>query len=178
MHHGFTRYLQVERLQGGRATEFMERMGNILWRQLGQEVFLVALHKPEGCAEGENAFARLCAPLGGAIDCAAVRNGSVPVGFDILGSPIAEAKFDARSFYAAGHPLLRLIDFADGYVWRAPVDEATMVELIPREEVDPAGAGDAEERAQWSQHADDLANPRRRASWASLPEWRAQCGTP
>ena len=70
LHHAFTRYLQVERLQRGRATEFMDRMGNILWRQFGQEVFLIALHKPEGCGEGEDAFAKSCAPLGGAIDCA------------------------------------------------------------------------------------------------------------
>jgi hypothetical protein len=31
MHHAFTRYLQVERREGGRATEFMDRFGNILW---------------------------------------------------------------------------------------------------------------------------------------------------
>jgi hypothetical protein len=178
MHHAFTRYLQVERMQKGRATEFMDRMGNILWRQFGQDVFLVALHKPEGCGEGEDAFSKLCAPLGGAIDCAAVRNGGAPLGFDILGSPIAETKLDAKSFYAAAHPLLRMADFTDGYIWQAPVDDAKLVDLIPLEEYAPAEAGQADSRAAWQTRGDDLANPNKRASWASLPEWRARCGTP
>jgi heme-binding uptake protein ChaN (Tiki superfamily) len=163
MHHAFTRYLQVERYRNGHASEFMDRMGNILWRQFAQDVFLIALHKPSGCGTGESAFATLCAPLGGVIDCAAVANGSTPAGFDILGSPIAQTQFDAKDFYAKGHPLLRMIDYADGYVWQQPVDEITMVEVISPE--DPA----------WEKRAADLANPKKRASWATLPEWRAAC---
>lgn len=178
MHHAFTRYLQVERMGNGHATEFMDRMGNVLWRQFGQDVFLVALHKPEGCGEGDDAFAKLCAPLSGAIDCAAVRNRGTPVGFDVVGSPIAETKLDAKSFYSRAHPLLRMLDFADGYIWQAPVDDAKMVELIPLEEYSPADAGDAHSRDAWQKRGDDLANPKKRASWASLPEWRAKCGLP
>jgi hypothetical protein len=176
MHHAFTHYLQVERLQHGRATEFMDRMGNILWRQFGQDVFLVALHKPEACGEGDDAFAKYCAPLGGAIDCAAVRNGGAPVGFDVLGSPIAETKLDAKSFYAAAHPLLRMVDFVDGYIWQLPVDDMRMVEMIPLEEYSPADAVLPDSRAAWQKRADDLANPKKRASWATLPEWRSKCG--
>jgi hypothetical protein len=178
MHHAFTHYLQVERLQKGRATEFMDRMGNILWRQFGQDVFLVALHKPEGCGEGEDAFAKLCAPLGGVIDCAAVRNGGKPLGFDILGSPIAETKLDVKSFYATAHPLLRMVDFVDGYIWQVPVDEMRMVDLIPLEDYAPAEADQADSRAAWQTRGADLANPKKRASWASLPEWRVKCGAP
>ena len=139
MHHAFTHYLQVERLQKGRATEFMDRMGNILWRQFGQDVFLVALHKPWGCGEGEDAFAKLCAPLGGAIDCAAAQNGGTPVGFDILGSPIAETKLDAKSFYATAHPLLRMVDFVDGYIWQEPVDDMRHGGADPARGVRPRG---------------------------------------
>lgn len=175
MHHAFTRYLQVERLRDGRATEFMDRMGNILWRQLGQQVFLVALHKPEGCSGWEKPYATLCAPLGGSIDCAATRNGATPVGFDILGSPVAETKLDDKSFYATAHPLLRMVDYADGYVWQVPVDDMRMVELIPLAEYAPADAGQAEKRADWQKRGDDLANPKERTSWASLPDWRATC---
>ena len=178
MHHAFTRYLQPERIQKGRATEFMDRMGNILWRQFGQNVFFVGLHKPEGCGEGDDAFAKLCAPLGGAIDCAAVRNGGAPLGFDILGSPIAETKLDIKSFYAAAHPLLRMVDFVDGYIWQVPVDAMRMVDLIPLEEYSPADAGQAESRAEWQKRGDDLANPKKRASWASLPDWRVKCEKP
>lgn len=164
MHHAFTHYLQVERLRKGRATEFMDRMGNILWRQFGQDVFLVALHKPWGCGEEDDPLATLCAPLGGAIDCAAVRNGGTPVGFDILGSPIAETKLAAESFYATAHPLLRMVDFVDGYIWQAPVDDTRMVELIPLEEYFPTDADRADKRAAWQKERDDLANPEKRPS--------------
>ncbi len=164
MHHAFTHYLQVERLRKGRATEFMDRMGNILWRQFGQDVFLVALHKPWGCGEEDDPLATSCAPLGGAIDCAAVRNGGTPVGFDILGSPIAETKLAAESFYATAHPLLRMVDFVDGYIWQAPVDDTRMVELIPLEEYFPADADRADKRAAWQKERDDLANPEKRPS--------------
>ncbi len=178
MHHAFTHYLQVERLRKGRATEFMDRMGNILWRQFGQDVFLVALHKPWGCGEEDDPLATSCAPLGGAIDCAAVRNGGTPVGFDILGSPIAETKLAAESFYATAHPLLRMVDFVDGYIWQAPVDDTRMVELIPLEEYFPTDADRADKRAAWQKERDDLANPEKRPSLRRLPEWRKKCGLP
>lgn len=178
MHHAFTHYLQVERLRKGRATEFVDHMGNILWRQFGQDVFLVALHKPWGCGEEDDPLATSCAPLGGAIDCAAVRNGGTPVGFDILGSPIAETKLAAESFYATAHPLLRMVDFVDGYIWQAPVDDTRMVELIPLEEYFPTDADRADKRAAWQKERDDLANPEKRPSLRRLPEWRKKCGLP
>ncbi|HEY0591026.1 MAG TPA: ChaN family lipoprotein, partial [Thermoanaerobaculia bacterium] len=33
MHHAFTRFQQIDRMRNGRPGEFMERMGNILWRR-------------------------------------------------------------------------------------------------------------------------------------------------
>jgi hypothetical protein len=141
-------------------------------------VFLVALHKPWGCGEEDDPLATLCAPLGGAIDCAAVRNGGTPVGFDILGSPIAETKLAAESFYATAHPLLRMVDFVDGYIWQAPVDDTRMVELIPLEEYFPTDADRADKRAAWQKERDDLANPEKRPSLRRLPEWRTKCGLP
>lgn len=164
MHHAFTRFLQVERRRNGRATEFMDRFGNILWRRLAEDVFLIALHKPDPCGEGENVYGKLCAPLDGAIDCAAKQNGGKPVAFDILGSPISEAKFPATSFYAHNHPLLRLIDYADGYVWSGPVDAIARVDLIPLAELDPASANDAKKQAEWAGEAERLAHPKRPAS--------------
>lgn len=134
MHHAFTRYVQVDRRRNGRAIEFMDRLGNILWRRLGEEVFVVALHKPDPCGgTGDKPSTEFCAPFDGLLDCAATRAGGRPVAFDILGSPVAEAKFPAASYYAWRHPLLRLIDYADGYVWQGPVDSAPMVDFIPPE---------------------------------------------
>lgn len=153
----------------------MDRMGNILWRTFGENVFLVALHKPEPCGGWDKPTATLCAPLGGAIDCAATRAGGNPVGFDVLHSPIAEAKFEERSFYAISHPLLRLFDYTDGYIWQVPVDDAPMVDLIPLAEYSPTDAADEKKRAAWQKRADDHANPMRRPSWKTLPDWRASC---
>ena len=122
MHHAFTRYLQVERRNRGRVTEFMNRFGNILWRRYGEDVFLIALHKPEWCGPAEQPTSASCPPFNGAIDCAAAALGR-PVGFDVTGSPIAELKFAPASFYALGYPLLRFYDYADGYVWQKTFDE-------------------------------------------------------
>lgn len=169
MHHAFTRYLQPERRIRGRATEFMDRFGNILWRRHGENVFLIALHKPEMCGpEGENET-RVCLPLRGSIDCAAASLGA-PVGFDILGSPIAEEKFPKESFYVVGHPSLRLVDYADGYVWTAPIDATRMVDLIPVETF----AKD-DEVAGWNKHAEWLAHPLDRPAWKHLARWRDGC---
>lgn len=49
MHHAFTRYQQIERLIDGRVDEFMDRMGNRLWRKAGEKVFLISLHQPHAC---------------------------------------------------------------------------------------------------------------------------------
>jgi hypothetical protein len=179
MHHAFTRYQMVERLIKGRATEFTDRMGNVLWRQFGQEVFLVALHKAEGCSgDWEHPYDTYCAPLGGVIDCGAVRNGAKPVGFDVVGSPVAEVQFDAKSFYRTAHPLLRLTDYTDGYIWQAPIEETKLVDLIPLEEYAPEDAASAENRADWAKRAEDLANPKKRPSWSRLSDWRVQCPEP
>ena len=91
------------------------------------------------------------------------------MGFDILGSPVAETKLDAKSFYAAAHPPLRMVDFVDGM---------GLVDLIPLEECAPSDASRAELQAEWKKRAEDLAHPERRPNRASLPEWRARCPQP
>jgi len=179
MHHAFTRYQQIElgRMESGRATELMDRAGNILWRRYAQNTFLVALHKADGCGGTREPFSKLCAPLNGIIDCAAERNGGQAVAFDILGSPLAETKFPPESFYAIAHPLLRTIDYADGYIWQEPVDRMTLVDLIPLGEYEPDSTADDARLARWKQRAEDLENPAKRTSWATLPDWRKACST-
>ncbi|MGZ5433228.1 MAG: ChaN family lipoprotein [Thermoanaerobaculia bacterium] len=171
MHHAFTRYLQVERMQRGRVTEFMQRMGNILWRRYGEDVFLIALHQTEMCGPAGAEERRRCLPFDGLVDCAAKR----PVGFDLLTSPIAETKLPATSYYAAGHPLLRAIDYADGIIWTRPIDEVRMVTVIPLEEYAPDLASDAAEVEEWKKHAEYLAAPLLRPAWAGLAQWRSGC---
>jgi hypothetical protein len=160
MHHAFTRYQQIERIIDGRATQFMERMGNILWRRYGENVFLIALHKTESCGETTQ-----CLPLDGAIDCAAKE----PVGFDILSSPFAETKIPASSFYAKRHPNLRFMDYADGYIWTTTVDRMRGVDVLPLPEF---------QTEEWKKHAASLAKPIEREPMKKLMEWRTLCAPP
>jgi len=175
MHHAFTRYLQIDRREGGRPSEFMDRFGNILWRRFAENVFLIALHKPDWCGPVGEGASVLCVPFGGQIDCAGLAVGK-PTGFDVLESPIAELKFPEASFYASGHPLLRFIDYADGYIWTGPIDEVRLVDLIPLDEWSPEGMTKLGEPAKWQKRAADLANPYERRSWKSLKGWRTACG--
>jgi hypothetical protein len=174
MHHAFTRYQQVERGGPKRALEFMDRMGNILWRRYGQNVFLIALHRPEWCGAFPEETSLSCLPFGGAIDCAAAELGG-PVAFDVIGSPIAELKFLESSFYAKAHPHLRFMDYTDGYVWAGPVDEARRVDLIRLEEYAPGNAKDPQSIEKWATRADDLAHPLRKPGLKALAEWRSLC---
>lgn len=163
MHHAFTRYQQVDRRRNGRATEFMDRFGNILWRKYGQNVFVIALDTPMWCG-ADKPESRMCLPFNGAIESAA----EGPVGFDILNSPIAELKFPPESFYSFGHPLLRFIDYADGYIWTEPVARLRMVDLIPLADYSPDEASDEKRIAYWKKRTEDLANPLARPAWQNL----------
>ena len=175
MHHAFTRYLQIDRRENGRPSAFIDRFGNILWRRFAENVFLIALHKPDWCGpvgEGETV---LCPPFSGRIDCAALTVGK-PIGFDILESPIAELKVPDASFYASGHPFVRLIDYADGYIWMGPIDELRLVDRIPLAEWSPEAIANEDEVAKWQKRVEDLAHPYARPSWKKLQGWRSTCG--
>ncbi|HQN10285.1 MAG TPA: ChaN family lipoprotein [Thermoanaerobaculia bacterium] len=176
MHHAFTRYLQVERRDGGRATEFMDRFGNILWRRYAQEAFLIALHKPHWCGPGAEPAATSCPPFAGAIDCAGAALGHA-VGFDVIGSPIAEMRFPESSYYAFGHPHLRFVDYTDGYIWSGAVDDLPQVDLIPLAEVRPDDTNSADAVRKWEQRATALAHPLERPSMRTLGSWRDACPT-
>lgn len=43
-----------------------------------------------------------------------------------------------------GHPLLRLVDFADGWIWQKPLSKYKGVDLIPLDEFAPDKAALAE----------------------------------
>ena len=175
MHHAFTRYLQVDRRNGGRATEFMNRFGNILWRRYGEDVFLIALHKPEWCGPADDPTSVSCLPFSGAIDCAAAGIGHA-VGFDVIDSPIAELKFPQTSFYAFAHPLLRLHDYTDGYIWTAAVENTAGVHLIPLAEYSPEDANDPQRLAEWEKRGAQMSHPFQRRGFDRVLNWRSDCG--
>jgi hypothetical protein len=137
MHHAFTRYYQAELSLTGKATTYMDRMGNILFRRFGEQVFLVALHRPIWC--GSPAEPAYCLPFAGRIDCAASKIGR-HVGFDVVNSPLSELPFESTDYYAFGHNALRFVDYTDGYVWLGGVDSFRPVRIIALEEFAPDSA--------------------------------------
>lgn len=134
LHHAFTRYEQPSVLDNGRVDGFMDRAGNILRRNLGDAVFLVILHRPFWC--GSPVKWSYCYPASGAIDCA-VAASAHPVGFDLADSPLEAIEMDPAVYYAHGYPSLRLIDFADGWIWFSPIEDYRGAQLIPLEEFAP-----------------------------------------
>jgi hypothetical protein len=128
LHHAFTRYHQVETMLDGSVRATIERTGNVLRREMGDRVFMISLHKPWSCGEED---ARIpCLPLDGAIDCAAAPVGR-PVAFDVASSPFASIRMQDDAYYALAGPMMRLVDFADGYVWSGPLGEYRSVEVLP-----------------------------------------------
>ena len=189
LNHAFTRFHQPEWPRARRVEAFFDRTGNILWRKFGKDAFTIVLHHPWRCFGADGKVGR-CLPAGGAIDCAASRAGITGgVGFDVAGSPFAQASL-ATFEYGLGHPDLRLVDLADGYIWQEPLAEYRSVTLIPLSEFapDPASlayvmahspfsdtpAGNREElQRQWDQQAAWLENAQQTRGWASVP---LRCG--
>lgn len=195
LHHAFTRYHQPELpREGERVERFFERTGNILWRELGEEVFSISLSSPWRCRDREGKGWTYCPPLDGAVDCAAAAVGH-PLGFDVAGSPFAELRIPPSYYYGRGYPDLRFVDFVDGFVWHRPVEEYRGVTLIPLAELAPDPASLAEVLAHnpfsdeeglgrddlerlWQDEAKRLLDPQRLADRPALTAWRETCVAP
>jgi hypothetical protein len=134
MHHAFTRYYQAELSRTGTVMAYMDRMGNILSRRLGEQVFLIALHRPIWCGSPDEPS--YCLPFAGRIDCAASKIGR-SIGFDVVGSPISELLFERTDYYAFGHNALRFADYTDGYVWLGRIGSFRPVTIIDLAEFAP-----------------------------------------
>jgi hypothetical protein len=189
MHHAFTRYYQAELNNAGRASGYMDRLGNILSRRFGEQVFLIALHKPIWC--GNPAQPSYCLPFGGRIDCEAARIGR-PIGFDVVGSPLADMRFEPGDYYVYGHPALRFVDYADGYIWSGPIESFRPVTIIPLREYAPDGAAMGQvshsnpfndevdvsvKRLQeiWAQQTEAIRDIIANRKWKHLAGWQSRC---
>jgi hypothetical protein len=192
LHHAFTRYVQPESTEDGRAWRFMVRAGNTLWWEMGETVFALGTHHPVQCRKGD-AWG-FCLPFDGAIDCAADRAERAAFGFDVAGSPFAELRFDPGVIYAAGYPDLRFVDFIDGWVRFAPVDDLRQTRVIPIHEYAPdetslaavrkANPFDGRELSQedleslWLEHTVSRSQPILENRWKGVPGWRDACDPP
>jgi hypothetical protein len=189
MHHAFTRYYQAELNNQGQARGYMDRMGNILYRSFGEQVFLIALHKAIWC--GDPAKPSYCLPFGGQIDCGAAKLDKA-IGFDVVSSPIAELNFDSGDYYGFGHPNLRFVDYTDGYVWTGPIESLRSVSLIPLGDYAPDSAAMEKlirnnpfndevnvspQRLQeiWTQQEEANRDLMTKRKWKHLVGWRSRC---
>lgn len=189
MHHAFTRYYMSELDNAGKTRAYMDRMGNILSRQFGEQVFLIALHKPIWC--GNPAQPSYCLPFGGRIDCAGVKVGH-PIGFDVVGSPLAELRFEPGDYYSYGHHSLRFVDYVDGYVWSGPIETVRLAKIIPLAEYAPdetSLAQTAQEnpfndeakvsldrlREIWTKEIEANRDAITKRGWKPLVGWQSRC---
>jgi hypothetical protein len=191
-HHAFTRYLQPDLPNGARATRFNDRMGNILWRAYGENVYTIVLHHPWFCREGSK-WGR-CLPVDGAIDCVGARLGR-PFAFDVAASPFAGLRVDQNVWYGVGQNFLRLDNLVDGYVWTKPIASYEGVTLIPLSKFAPDDASlqqvladnpvtdeHVKTRAglevQWAARERELQNTVTSRGWAALPQVTSAAGCP
>lgn len=98
-----------------------ERLGTVLRRRFGDRVFQVALHQEFPGRNGK-------APLSVWLD-ATLQRGK-PIGFDLQGSPLAGLRDPACVFWTL-LPKATLADFAEGYVYLAPLDRLRRARWIP-----------------------------------------------
>jgi hypothetical protein len=128
LHHAFTRYRQPrfnfaeQQLYG-----FTEnRMGNVVWREVGDRAFLIVLHAPF-LTKNQNESAP---PAAGVIDAVMAARGNRPVGFDVKGSPFGKLA-DPRSYYAVGYPDYTLETLCDGYIFQRALADYEGVHVDP-----------------------------------------------
>ena len=188
-HHAFTRYYQPDLPLGQRVEHFMNRLGHVLWREVGEDVFMITLHRPWQCRAGEK-WSR-CLPLNDAIDCAGASIGR-PVGFDVIRSPFAELKIGPEFLYALGYPSLRFGDITDGYIWTMPIESYKAVDLLPLSEfapdqsslehvsqnnpvTDKKGLGRAELESLASAEQSRLRDFVSSSGWQNLAGWQKRC---
>lgn len=115
-HHAFTRYHQPiydyenKKLDGFNTT----RMGNLVYKKIGDRAFNISLHRPWSSSTNYNADTR---PVQGLIDSVMQQLGNRRVGFDVKGSPFGLIT-DTESYYSLGYANFTLDKYCDGYIFQ------------------------------------------------------------
>ncbi len=119
--HAFTRYAQPvdDYLSVGFYRLETRYMGGLLYQQVPTKVFTIQLHRAFDSQTGGGA--ELLHPADGAVEQVMSRLPGRRVGFDLVDTPLGELR--DHSYYAIGHPDLRLGDLADGYIYERPLSE-------------------------------------------------------
>ncbi len=129
-HHAFTRYKQpVLNPETGEFFRFEQsRMGNVIYREIGERCFNIVLHKPWVSKEG---YDRSVSPVDGMIE--EIMNqlaGKGSIGFDVVDTPLGKLR-DTTSYYQHGYPDFTLDQFCDGYIYQMPLTDFQGVHAIP-----------------------------------------------
>jgi hypothetical protein len=93
-------------------TEYMYRMGNMIYDKIGDKVFSIILHYP--WVDRKDNYTR---PVCGIIDDIMRPLENKCVGFDLIGTPFGELTDKGESYYSIGHDNFKLSDLSDGYIF-------------------------------------------------------------
>ncbi len=123
--NGFTRFLPV----GADTLESNKCMGNYIYDEIGQRVFMVMLNPPLPASGGYSDF--LVLPAGGVIErCATlIDTVGIGVGFDVLGSPLGRVRLKG-DIYSENQSGIGLGDICDGWIYLGPLSESSGVTTI------------------------------------------------
>ncbi len=121
MHHAFTRY-RLARATGSGAespSTYLNRMGNIVFQNIGKKAFTICLHHPWQATPG--GATKLVYPADGYIDAfmKSRTDQNQSFGFDTQGTPFGALPCNTSIYKHTGSDLL-LQDFCDGYIYRFP----------------------------------------------------------
>jgi hypothetical protein len=128
-HHAFTRYrLPMYNPKTKQVMTRLVRMGNLVYRQAPDKVFLILLHAP---IDSLSQTSKRIRPGSGLIDdVLETRFSGRRFGFDIVGSPFGDLP-DPDSYYSGGDAGFALRDWCDGYIYTKPLRKYEDVSVEP-----------------------------------------------
>jgi len=141
IHHAITAYQQPQ-LENGKFIRFSDqRVGNRIYKIIGNRAFTICLHYPWAGTSGySNDYSY---PVEGVIDTLmkSVLSKYRSVGFDTKGSPFGTLACKG-CIYEHGYKNLTLKDFCDGYIYQKPLSEyesvTTISDFINKNNIDEA----------------------------------------
>ena len=126
-HHDFTRYRQPIVKNGKLVREIPPRFGCILYEKYKDKIFQIMLHRrhssPKIIITDE---AKSQPPLIGFLEDVLAKNGNVPVGFDVEGTPFAPLR-DSKNYLFAYQNYVVFSDIAQGYIFLKPLKKLNLV---------------------------------------------------
>jgi len=127
--HAFTRYHQpVFNAEKGELIRLnYERMGNLIYDEIGERCFNVSLHTPWYAETGYGDYVLAADSY---IDSLIARlpDSLQRAGFDVIGTPFAKLT-GKHSMWQHGYPDFTLDDFCDGYIIQGPLKEYKGVDV-------------------------------------------------